>query len=447
MSKISSSQFKQDFSAGVKNDAATQARLNTAGVDGKKVLDAADANKDGTIEGAEELGKLFKGIDDFDKDGSRHTISGAKPLAAVAALKAPPPPAAAATTTGAAADLYGADAGTLKQGAKGPEVKAAQEKLLKAGYELPRFGADSDFGTETVTAVKQFQTANKLPPTGELDVGTLEKLNKAPAAKAVQYPEYDKMFKDGVMQTTIGLGFDEDGNDVALRRDVVQGLGDRGFQKLDVKTLTDDQLKQKGFDPKTIDRSATYFTKPFDHDGKPVQALVKLVDRDTPGAKDKFADGMKQDDLILYSGHGRRGSGPDFDHANSAAGNYVIGKPGEPGHYALGANDVAKQGALSNGYQMMFFDACNTNQYLDDLRSRPKNKDSGNLDVIASTRELPWSTSKADIFGTLDGVMGGKSIQDIKGSLDAGNAASGPGAAFVADGFKGNSYRPAASAP
>lgn len=450
MTKISGQQFKQEFSAGIKNDAATQARLGSAGVDGKKLLDSADANKDGTISGDGELGTLFSKLDDFDKDGSRHTISDKKPSAAIAALRAPPPPAALAGPGGTAkpaapADLYGSDdAFTMKQGTKGPDVKAAQEKLIKAGYELPRFGADSDFGNETVTAVKKFQTDNKLAPTGELDVKTLEKLDRAPAASKVQYPEYDQMFKDGVMQTTIGLGFDEDGNDVGLRRDMLQGLNERGFQKLDVKNLTDEQLKQKGFNPADIDRDATYFTKPFEHAGKPVQALVKLVDRDTPSAKDKFADGMKKDDLILYSGHGRRGSGPDFDADKSAAGNYVIGKVSEEGHYALGKNDVSKKGALSDGYQMMFFDACNTNAYLDDLRSRPKNKDSGNLDVIASTRELPWSTSQGDVLGTLDGVMGGKSIQDIKGSLDSRNAEPGKGAAFVADGFKGNSYRPAA---
>jgi hypothetical protein len=171
---------------------------------------------------------------------------------------------------------------------------------------------------------------------------------------------------------------------------------------------------------------------------------VKLVDRNSTDPKKQFADGMRKDDLILYTGHGRRGSGPDFDHANSSAGNYVLGKPSESGHYKLGRNELDKPGALSNDYQMMFFDACNTNKYLDDLRSRPKNKSTDNLDVVASTRELPWSTSKSDILTTLDGVMGGRSIQDIKGSLDRQNAGSGPGAAFVADGFRGNT-QPAAS--
>jgi hypothetical protein len=91
----------------------------------------------------------------------------------------------------------------------------------------------------------------------------------------------------------------------------------------------------------------------------------------------------------------------------------------------------------------MFFDACSSKHYVDDLRSRPKNKNAGNLDVVASTRELPWSTGVADTFAMLDGVMGGKSIQDIKGQLDRVNAEAGKGDAFIADGFKGNSYRPA----
>jgi peptidoglycan hydrolase-like protein with peptidoglycan-binding domain len=447
MTKISSSQFKTEFQGGIANDAATQARLNQAGVDGKKLLTESDANKDGRIAGA-ELDTLWKKIDDFDRDGSRQTVTQAAGL--VQALRAPPPPpvttTTATTTTGPAApDLYAADAGTLKKGDKGPDVKAAQEKLVRAGYELPRYGADGGYGDETVVAVRQFQTDNRLPVTGQLDPATLAKLETAPpSTKAVQFPEYDKMFKDGVLQTTLGLGFDEDGNDIQLRRDMLSGLQERGFARLDVKNLTDDQLRNKGFDPKTIDRDATYFTKTFQHDGKDVQSLVKLVDRNTPDAKGRFAAGMRDDDLVIYSGHGRRGSGPDFDHADSAAGNYVIGKPVEEGHYQLGGNDVGKAGALGNQYQLMFFDACNTKYYVDDLRSRPRNKDAGNLDIVASTRELPWSTSKSDMFAMLDGVMGGRSIQDIKGRLDQDNAEAGKGAAFLADGFRGNSYRPAA---
>jgi len=46
---------------------------------------------------------------------------------------------------------------TLRRGDKGPYVKEAQEDLLKLGYQLPRFGADGDFGRETEAAVKALQ--------------------------------------------------------------------------------------------------------------------------------------------------------------------------------------------------------------------------------------------------------------------------------------------------
>ena len=45
----------------------------------------------------------------------------------------------------------------LKKGNRGKEVRELQEKLLSLGYELPRYGADGDFGKETESAVDQFK--------------------------------------------------------------------------------------------------------------------------------------------------------------------------------------------------------------------------------------------------------------------------------------------------
>ena len=45
----------------------------------------------------------------------------------------------------------------LKKGARGELVIELQEKLLSLGYELPKFGADGDFGSETVSAVASFK--------------------------------------------------------------------------------------------------------------------------------------------------------------------------------------------------------------------------------------------------------------------------------------------------
>ena len=51
---------------------------------------------------------------------------------------------------------------TLRLGDKGAEVKLMQQDLMKAGEELPKYGADGDFGRETLAAVRSFQ--RKHPP-------------------------------------------------------------------------------------------------------------------------------------------------------------------------------------------------------------------------------------------------------------------------------------------
>lgn len=55
----------------------------------------------------------------------------------------------------------------LKKGMTGTDVKALQELLMQLGYELPRYGADSDFGDETEKAVIAFQKAEGLETDGK----------------------------------------------------------------------------------------------------------------------------------------------------------------------------------------------------------------------------------------------------------------------------------------
>ena len=51
---------------------------------------------------------------------------------------------------------------TLRKGAKGDDVVALQKFLLEAGEELPKYGADGDFGNETLKAVKSYQKKHGL---------------------------------------------------------------------------------------------------------------------------------------------------------------------------------------------------------------------------------------------------------------------------------------------
>jgi hypothetical protein len=55
---------------------------------------------------------------------------------------------------------------TLKKGSKGEYVKRMQNLLIAKGFTLPMFGADGDFGKETLQALKDFQTAISLTVDG-----------------------------------------------------------------------------------------------------------------------------------------------------------------------------------------------------------------------------------------------------------------------------------------
>lgn len=55
---------------------------------------------------------------------------------------------------------------TLRKGDKGAFVMEVQMLLIQHGFSLPRFGADGDFGSETLAAVKAFQKSHGLAQDG-----------------------------------------------------------------------------------------------------------------------------------------------------------------------------------------------------------------------------------------------------------------------------------------
>jgi len=68
----------------------------------------------------------------------------------------------------------------------GQEVKDLQNVLIGAGYKLPKYGIDGDFGDETRTAVIAFQKAHGLDDDGRVGSLTLEQL------KWYWYPNFTK---------------------------------------------------------------------------------------------------------------------------------------------------------------------------------------------------------------------------------------------------------------
>lgn len=68
---------------------------------------------------------------------------------------------------------------TLKKGSKGQAVKELQEKLISMGYSCGSYGADGDFGSATLAAVKAFQKDRGLTVDGIVGTNTYKALDGA----------------------------------------------------------------------------------------------------------------------------------------------------------------------------------------------------------------------------------------------------------------------------
>lgn len=64
----------------------------------------------------------------------------------------------------------------LRKGDKGEDVRWVQNALLQRRYRLPKYGADGDYGTETLKAVKQFQRDKGLKDDGAVGEKTITAL-------------------------------------------------------------------------------------------------------------------------------------------------------------------------------------------------------------------------------------------------------------------------------
>lgn len=67
----------------------------------------------------------------------------------------------------------------LRKGSEGSAVVELQNNLMKLGYKLPKWGADGDFGQETLDAVIQFQSDKGLDPDGEVGPLTQNAIKQA----------------------------------------------------------------------------------------------------------------------------------------------------------------------------------------------------------------------------------------------------------------------------
>ena len=96
---------------------------------------------------------------------------------------------------------------TLRKGSKGANVTKLQNLLMNKGYALPKYGADGDFGAETLNAVKNFQKDHGLTVDGVVGKETwiaLESSSEQQHLYTVTIPHLSKEMADDLLNKYIG---------------------------------------------------------------------------------------------------------------------------------------------------------------------------------------------------------------------------------------------------
>ena len=211
---------------------------------------------------------------------------------------------------------------TLRAGASGADVKELQQALGAAGFKVK---TDGKFGTGTLRAVKRFQRASRLKPTGTVDKRTVSALKRALRGSSAN----------------VNGGYDPENPDTDHH-----SLGDRipvkrGMSGHDIKVLQD-FLTRAGFKvsvdgefgastEKAVKKFETAQSRAVDGimDAADIDALRTLAGEDDPGAgtmPTQLAPGdtaqIGSDGLAIAPA-----SAPPQVQAIIAAGNQIASKP------------------------------------------------------------------------------------------------------------------------
>ena len=340
-------------------------------------------------------------------------------------LEEPPPPLHERFVgNGSLERLHTAEGATLAKGDR-DAVGRVQQALSDMGFSLPFHGVDKLNGGETEAAVSRFQETAGLEPTGVVDQDTLHELcRRAPAAGKRQDKtvDYGKLLADHKLEITVAFGYDKPNRALA-------GEGDEFLA----------WAAQKGFEEKKREGTTIFLHKPhtfmedvgdvypLEHD---VTVILKVI-LPGAGAANAYGNALANDEVVVYSGHARGGSGPDFDPSDSGQEHFVMGANTEghrkgqykgPNHHAPAGlagrenrlEKMSKAGDFkSDKYQVWMFNACTSLNYLDEVRGGlVEGKDRKNLDVIGTNAATLTSTYAEVTIDFIEGILNQKGIEE-----------------------------------
>lgn len=205
------------------------------------------------------------------------------------------------------------------------QVKAVQRELKR--LRLYTMSIDGKPGPGTRTGLVEAFGGDEWQTLGPAAMQARLAAAQRPPAGGGRQPRYGELFKDGVLDMTLGLGFLEEVNPQTGRpflEESIEGFraafGNRGF--LNDAGLAGQIMAAsgRGLGPSAF---GEFFVKPDALTYRPpaaaersVHVVVRLVaggQGQGAEAAQTFQEGMAGGDVSYYTGHGRYGTGPDFD--------------------------------------------------------------------------------------------------------------------------------------
>ena len=355
---------------------------------------------------------------------------------------------------------------------KATAVKPVQTALLDLGYTLLLYKDDGSFGAETTQAISQFRADRGVTGGDGMDANALRRLDQlapAPGKQEEHYLDYSKLFADGKLDVTLAIGYDEGQSQYKDLDSARDWMGKLRLTKTSpaappkpapgpgapdvisgASPVEDPNIDaRKGISTPEVWSGKRQVTYP-DASGKRVTREITVTITLVPpgtGAKASFEKGLNESEVTLYSGHARRGIGPDFDADKSPYENFVIGvgsalhKAGRvkaagaaaESHYVLEKkNDLeAMKGKWDpEKYRVWFFNACSSIAYIDELRGGllPEKMNRHMLDLFGTNQVVPIAAGLTPVFENLEGILAGQTMEEIvrrmqKATSEALNAA------------------------
>ena len=122
----------------------------------------------------------------------------------------------------------------FRQSDRGEHVRRVQQTLIDTGFMNPS-GATGIYDRQTRLAVERFQRETGLSIDGNVGRETLSAMAATappPGQQLERRAEYDRMYRDGRLDMTIAVGYDEGGSVPDTERDILSGLRAQGYRAL-----------------------------------------------------------------------------------------------------------------------------------------------------------------------------------------------------------------------